>query len=110
MCVKILSQPGIHPVLLNYIPDVLYRCFELNDAVNVFASFYVPAGFVDTENTATGVMTPGSWRHFVQQDTPLQRTSSNNYTRDASQIRESFKMYFNTFNALPWQQERAWHS
>lgn len=65
---------------------------------------YCPRGFIDQEN-ATGI-TVGEWRN-TEHDTlglqPLRRIGSNNYSRDASLVRQGYKEYFSSEGAVDWQ-------
>ena len=68
---------------------------------------YVPSGFIDAEDS-TGNVIPGGWRSVVADDQSamqnIQRAGSNNYSKDAKAIRESFKDFFNSSGgSVPWQ-------
>ena len=68
---------------------------------------YVPKGFVDCED-CSGNIVPRNWRSIIADDGSalydLNRVGSNNYTNDAKEIREQFKIYFNSpSSSVPWQ-------
>lgn len=69
-------------------------------------AFYVPSGFVDSEN-ADGSLSPGDWRAIVQYDesgmVSLGHVGGNRYTLEASNSRNDFKEYFNNDGAVEWQ-------
>lgn len=69
-------------------------------------AFYVPSGFVDSEN-ADGSLSPGDWRAIVQNDesgmVSLRHVGGNRYTQDASNSRNDFKEYFNNEGAVERQ-------
>ena len=64
---------------------------------------YCPNGFVDSNQIC------GEWRRETQTDSgflPLSRLGTNNYTRDAKKIRDTFSEYFNsTSGSVPWQND-----
>ena len=64
---------------------------------------YCPAAFVDNEGPN------GMWRSEVTKGLlPLNRSnSSNNFSRNAKEIRDSFMDYFNNEGAVDWQLERV---
>ena len=69
---------------------------------------YCPHGFADIDNCRG--QTSGNWRTETQGFTGLtpisSSSSSNNYTRNAKNVREDFKDYFNSSEgAVSWQWE-----
>ena len=66
---------------------------------------YMPVGCVDTEDARTHQVVEGDWRRNIHLDAmqPIEHQGSNNYSTDAKQVRDSFKVYFNTVGAVEWQ-------
>ncbi len=67
---------------------------------------YCPINYTDQERE-TGI-TPGEWRNEENDILglrPLGRVGSNNYSLDASLVRQGFKEYFNSEGAVNWQWE-----
>ena len=67
---------------------------------------YCPRNYID-QDSATGV-TAGEWREKQSEISglqPLKRVGSNNYSMDASFVRQQFKEYFNSEGAVEWQWE-----
>ena len=67
------------------------------------AATYITPGLVDTEHLETGHITPGSWRNLPSALHPLQHQGTNNYSRNAANIREKYVEYFSTNGAVSWQ-------
>ncbi len=67
--------------------------------------YCLDTSFVDSENSE-GVQC-GEWRDETQLDTgflPLGSTGSNNYSRDAKEVRDDFRTYFNSSEGeASWQ-------
>lgn len=62
------------------------------------------------DNDVNGVILPGSWRNVVENDQgmiSLNAQGSNNYTREAAEIRNKFAEYFNGVGAVEWQDRVA---
>ena len=76
------------------------------DASNKPAYQYVSPTFVDHENN-DGSITDREWRNIVLGDGLLQsihNTGSNNFSSDASEIRNSLVAYFSSeAGKVPWQ-------
>lgn len=70
--------------------------------------YYCPPGFVDNERS-NGHIEIGEWRSEVQGNTgllPLNSIGSNNYSRQAKDVREDFMAYFNSKDGeVSWQWE-----
>lgn len=66
---------------------------------------YAPNGTFDFENTETGIINPGYWRHELENEklTPIEVTKSKNCEMSIKEIRNEFKNYFNQQGAVPWQ-------
>ena len=67
---------------------------------------YCPINYTYQERE-TGI-TPGEWRNEENDILglqPLGRVGSNNYSLDASLVRQGFKEYFNSEGAVNWQWE-----
>ena len=67
---------------------------------------YCPRNYIDQDST-TGV-TAGEWREKQSEISglqPLKRVGSNNYSMDASFVRQQLKEYFNSEGAVEWQWE-----
>ena len=63
---------------------------------------------VTLDRTENGMLLPGNWRETTANDTgmtSLQNQGSNNYSRNAGQIREKLKMFFLEEGKLSWQDE-----
>lgn len=67
------------------------------------AATFIALGLVDTEDLETGHITLGSWRNEQSALHRLQHQGSNNYSRQASDVREKYVDYFFTNGAVPWQ-------
>lgn len=63
---------------------------------------YVTPRLIDTEQN-DGTLLAGTWRDAASQLTSVGQTSSNTHTRNAAEIREQFKQYFNEEGAISWQ-------
>jgi hypothetical protein len=66
---------------------------------------YVEQEFMDSENWNQGKVIPGQWRTLrndglIDVSTPL---SSNNHTRNAAEVRDSYANMFVTTDTVPWQ-------
>jgi hypothetical protein len=75
-----------------------------NNSAN--AHRYCPINYTDQER-GTGI-TSGEWRNEENDILglqPLGRVGSNNYSLDASLVRQGFKEYFNSEGAVNWQWE-----
>ena len=74
---------------------------KLNEGTSSYS--YCPASYVDLEN-AVGT-TPGEWRRHAHAEglVPIGRTSSNNYSKTAKQVRDDFKNYFMSDGQVDWQ-------
>ena len=67
---------------------------------------YCPSGLLDEEDPATGAVRPGFWRQENNGQSLLSLTvprSGHNASRDAKEIRDSFKDYFFCEGAVDWQ-------
>lgn len=67
-------------------------------------STYCPIDFVDRDNPEG--LIPGHWRNdadMIQGLQELSGNSSNNFSRDAADVRNKFKTYFNNEGAVEWQ-------
>ena len=66
---------------------------------------YCPRDFVDFDNH--GKRKPGLWRKVIVNDTgmlPIGNSSFNNYSKNAKEVRDMFRDYFNSEQgAVPWQ-------
>lgn len=64
---------------------------------------YCPASYVDQEHPVG--TTPGEWRRQASPGglIPISRSGSNNYLRNAKQVRDGFKKYFMNEEAADWQ-------
>ena len=70
------------------------------------AHLYCPINYTDPQRR-TGIA-PGEWRNEENDILGLQslgRVGSNNYSLDASLVRQGFKEYFNAEWAINWQWE-----
>lgn len=68
---------------------------------------YMPPSMVDKENYDSGEITPGLWRDFTDGIPSVTRIGSNNYRREAEEIRKTYATYFCGDGALPWQWKRV---
>ena len=77
--------------------------FLMADRSSTLKNLYCPKTLVDNEGN--GEMVPGEWRN--EENIGLQNSStlgSNNYTRDAKNVRDAYRDYFNSpEGAVPWQ-------
>jgi hypothetical protein len=66
---------------------------------------------VDTEDVATGVTVPGSWRQLVCNGSwsRLAADNSRRSTEYASEVREEFCAFFNNEGRVPWQDSMLEH-
>ena len=67
---------------------------------------YCTRNYIDQDST-TGVITDEWWekQSKISRLQPLRRVGSNNYSMDASFVRQQFKEYFNSEGAAEWQWE-----
>ena len=108
---RIFRRPMITNV--DKVVKVTKACVALHNFLmktnNANSNGYCPANYVDTDGPSGE--RPGDWRReenssFALQ--PLNNAGSNNYSRNAKQIREDFTNYFlSTEGSLNWQLERV---
>lgn len=71
------------------------------------ANVYTPEGTFDRENLETGEMIHGSWRNeelAAESFLPLSQQGSNNYSKNAKEVREEYREYFvSNLGEVPWQ-------
>lgn len=59
----------------------------------------------DSEDENTGQVTNGCWRQVVHLDELQRGHISNNYSRDAENVRREYARYFSSEGSIPWQWE-----
>ena len=93
---------------VDLVDKIVKACICLHNYLRITENArYIPAGFIDSENSS-GDVTPGTWRNLTESDmaglVKCGKISGNRYTYDAAATRDNFKDYFNSFEgALPWQ-------
>jgi hypothetical protein len=105
---RILRRPIIANVekvkVLTKAVVALHNFLMSNNSAN--AHRYCPINYTDQER-GTGI-TSGEWRNEENDILglqPLGQVGSNNYSLDASLVRQGFKEYFNSEGAVNWQWE-----
>lgn len=68
---------------------------------------YSPADLMDREDTVNRTVSPGSWHGNPSGGIAGLQGVARRPARDAIQVRENLKKYFNTDGSVPWQNEMA---
>lgn len=68
---------------------------------------YTPPGSVDSEDLHSGEVIPGLWRSVTDGLTSITQIGSNNYKREAEEIRDTYATYFCNEGAVEWQWRRV---
>lgn len=98
---RIFSKPII--AKLSNVENIIKAAVCLHNFLIKYApNKYITSRMVDVEND-NGSITHGTWRDVPSQLTPVGQTSSNTRTKNAAEIRDEFKSYFNEEGAVPWQ-------
>ena len=82
--------------MIPFVKSILFLLFYRSD---------VSSTLVDSEDEATGDVTPGTWRaqSFAPVWEDFNPQCRHNYGMRAKQIRDEFKEYFNNEGVVPWQ-------
>lgn len=85
---------------------ILAACSLHNWLRKTNAQNYWPNGIADSENLHSGTIVDGKWREITQglRSTHADR-SSNNPTRDVTNLRNRYCQYFIGEGAVPWQNQ-----
>lgn len=96
---------------INSINQVILACVALHNFLRKNASsrhVYSPPGCVDSEDLATGTITPGDWRRNSNAGLQNLTPSGANYSVQAKLVREKFADYFMSPEGMvSWQWNRA---
>nr|CAH7739054.1 unnamed protein product [Callosobruchus chinensis] len=97
---RIFGQPIIGKVI--NIENIIKASICLhNFLIKYVKHSYTTPALVDREQD--GVVIQGTWRDTPSQLTPVRQLGANMYRRNAKDIRDTFKSYFNEEGAIPWQ-------
>ena len=99
------------PIIANVrtVESITKACVALHNYLmkncNRDKNIYCPSGYIDYEKNNQVIK--GSWRRVIESDSglyDLRRVGSNNYTKNAKEIRDTFCDYVNsTAGEVPWQ-------
>nr|CAH7714776.1 unnamed protein product [Callosobruchus chinensis] len=97
---RIFAQPIIGKVI-NIENTIKASVCLHNFLIKYVKHSYTTPALVDREQD--GVVIQGTWRDTPSQLTPVRQLGANMYRRNAKDIRDTFKSYFNEEGAIPWQ-------
>lgn len=103
---RIFSKPiDLQPETID---KVIYAACSLRNWLRkTNPNTYIPPQAVDREDLNSGNIISAEWREHVNSLHSVSQIGSNNYKREAEEVRSSLAKYFMEENPLPWQWEKV---
>lgn len=92
---------------LSTVDKVIWAACSLHNWLRMTSPNYFQTQHVDQEDLNTAADIPGSWREFTVGLQSVAHLGSNNYQREAENVRRAYADYFMKEGSLPWQWKKV---